>query len=276
MTINKQLFGFGDGGVSTDVPLLDLHILASTGKKKPKVIFITDAAGGNSGYEHYFMKAFGRYPCEPSTFSTFSLPTSDFESYFSEFDVIYASGGNTLAAISLWRAYGLDKVFQKCYDNGTILAGGSAGFCCWMDEVITDSFPGSLTVMKSLGILPYSGCPHYSSRQRRKAYKTAIMDGKIKAGYAADDGAALHFVNGIWHKSVSILPHAKTFKVGMTADGQLEHQKLDTVYLRTHEAAEYFIWDTPTFRDLTKRRGDQEIPEADPTDPVLPQEETSL
>ena len=45
-----------------------------------------------------------------------------------------------------------------------------------------------------LGFLPGSACPHYDGEERRRPVFRALVDGGFAPGYAADDGAALHFV----------------------------------------------------------------------------------
>ena len=45
-----------------------------------------------------------------------------------------------------------------------------------------------------LGFLPGSACPHYDSEERRRPVFRELVDSGFPPGYAADDGAALHFV----------------------------------------------------------------------------------
>ena len=78
----------------------------------------------------------------------------------------------------------------------------------------TDSVAGALTAMPCLGILPGSNCPHYNSEPlRRPTYRKFVAGGKIIEGMAADDGAALHFVDGRLKQAVSSLPKARAWRV---------------------------------------------------------------
>ena len=64
-----------------------------------------------------------------------------------------------------------------------------------------------------LGFLAGSCCPHYDGEtERRSAYHQAIRDG-LPGGYAADDGAALHFVGTELIEAVSSVPNARVYQV---------------------------------------------------------------
>ena len=67
---------------------------------------------------------------------------------------------------------------------------------CWFAESVTDSFDlGQLAALNDgLGLLAGSCCPHYDGEeQRRPTYHRLVAAGKLTAGLAADDGAALVF-----------------------------------------------------------------------------------
>ena len=255
MTTQRECVLMGGGGVDFQNAIIDLYILAQSKRPNPIVMFAPAASMDNSGYIDYFKRAFERYPCRVAILATSDLPTSDLEDYVMQADIIYAGAGNTKNALGLWREWSLDKIFKKAYDSGIIWAGGSAGMACVMQEAITDSL-GGLSVEKCLGILPYSGCAHYSSRVRRKVYKTAVYNGRIGSGYAADEGAALHFVNEELFRSISNMQDAKAFKVGMVK-GKLEHKRLDTIWLNEDSNAERFVWDTDLFRLMTRKRREE-------------------
>ena len=66
---------------------------------------------------------------------------------------------------------------------------------CWFEAGVTDSFGPQLDGMRDgLGFLPGSACPHYDSEERRRPVYRELVDNGFPSGYAADDGAALHFV----------------------------------------------------------------------------------
>lgn len=85
---------------------------------------------------------------------------------------------------------------RATYERGVVLGGISAGMICWFEYGITDSVPGPLTPLRCLGWLPGTACPHYDGEaERRPAFHRLLTAGRVKPGYAADDGTALHFVD---------------------------------------------------------------------------------
>lgn len=96
---------------------------------------------------------------------------------------------------------------------------------------MTDSIPGDLTRLEGLGLLSGSHCPHYDGEaDRRPSYHRLIQSGQIGGGIAADDGAALHYVDGVFHRAVSSRPEAKAYEV-RAVEGHVVETVIPTVYL---------------------------------------------
>lgn len=247
MSKETQIIALGDGGLDTEDPMMDLYILAQSKKKEPKVCLIPTASGDNPGLINLFRKLYSRYPCKTSFLTLFSPHINDIEDFIMSQDIIFVSGGHSRNMMVLWKSWGVDKFLFNAYNNGTILAGGSAGSVCWFDECITDSIPGALSVMKCLGFLPYSNCPHFSSKTRRSAYRHFIERKEIKPGYAIDDYAGAHFVNGSLFRSVSSRPYAKTYNVSIKEDNSFSQKRLKTKWLGYKEYQDDLIFKSPTF-----------------------------
>jgi len=250
--IIKQVFAMGDGGLDDKTPVMDIYILAQSKKTLPKVCFLPTASGDNGGLVKYFYELYKRYPCEPSHFSVFNPSTKDVKDFLLSKDIILVGGGQTKSMLGVWKEWGVDKFLREAYENGTILAGGSAGSVCWFDQCVTDSLPGSLTVMNCLGILPYSNCPHFGSRDRQEAYFRFVTTDEIKEGYAADDFAAVHFVNGKVERCVSSRQYAKVYKLGKDTDGRFYKKKLKTRFLGEKQHQDELIWSAPCFAYLNE------------------------
>lgn len=107
---------------------------------------------------------------------------------------------------------------------GIVLAGMSAGSVCWFEQGLSDSIKaGELHPLQGLGFLPGSNCPHYDGEaERRPVYQRLIAEGKMIDGFAADDGAALHFIDGVFAKAVSSREKARVYRVGRSTDGVRE------------------------------------------------------
>jgi len=225
--MKRQVIALGGGGFSMEPEnlALDRYILSQVGKSPPKVCFIPTASGDAENYIFRFYDSFSKLECQPSYLSLFRLPTADLEDYVLTKDILYVGGGNTRSMMALWREWGLDSILKQAYQAGILLAGISAGGNCWFEECLTDSIPGQVLVWSCLGILPGSFSPHYDGEnQRRPAFHRLLLEGKINAGLAADDGAGVHFVDGQLYRAVSSRSEARVYRVSCQQDQVAEEE----------------------------------------------------
>ncbi|MCM3781525.1 peptidase E [Neobacillus mesonae] len=230
----KQIIAMGGGGFSMepDNLLLDQYILQQANKKTPKVCFVPTASGDADNYVDRFYEAFKKHHCVPAHLSLFDANFRDLESFVLEQDIIYVGGGNTRNMLVLWKEWGLDHILYKAYERGTILTGLSAGSLCWFEEGLTDPIHAPMYKLDCLGFLNGSHCPHYDGEEKRRpGYHSLISEGAMKPGYGVDDGAALHFVDGKLHHSVSSRPIAKAYFVTKNEQNQVMEKTIDAVYL---------------------------------------------
>ena len=89
------------------------------------------------------------YPLVQESFIASSRQTHSWEEALLSVDGIVASGGNTLNQQAIWKAQGIDVALRKCWDNGVVLGGASAGSLCWFEEGTTDSRRPSLVTSAS-------------------------------------------------------------------------------------------------------------------------------
>src|ERR1044072_4053631 len=66
-------------------------------------------------------------------------------------DLIYVGGGSMVNLMAIWRAHGIDEVLREAWEQGTVLAGVSAGAMCWFEAGITDSWAGRLELTTGRG-----------------------------------------------------------------------------------------------------------------------------
>jgi peptidase E len=205
--------------------VLDLARAAS-----PRVCFIPTASGDSADYIARFNAAFERLPCQPSVCSLYALPHEDLRAFILAQDVLYVGGGNTRNLLALWREWGLDVMLREAWQGGAALAGLSAGMICWFQSGVTDSVPGTtgdplddLSPLACLGFLPGSACPHYDGEAaRRPVYQRLVASGALAAGYAADDGVALHYEGTELVRVVSSRPEARAYRVERDGSGARE------------------------------------------------------
>lgn len=226
----RQIVSFGGGGFSMESgnPLLDEFVLGLTGKERPRVCFLPSASGDA---DHYIVRFYRHFPsdrCEASHLSLFrreKAPADPREHLLSQ-DLIYVGGGSITSLMGVWRAHGIDDILRECWERGVILCGLSAGSLCWFTEGVS-TFHGPAQRVEGLGLLPWSNTVHYSSEpERREALFAWLGDGMAPA-FAADDGAALHFIGEDLAQVVASRAGARAYRV------ELRHGHAVTTQLAT-------------------------------------------
>jgi peptidase E len=228
-----QIVAFGGGGfaMEPDNPLLDDYVLSLTGKDRPRVCLIPTASGDSLAWLDRFYELFTEDRCEPTHLALFSRSVDDLYEFLSEQDVIYASGGNTVNLLAIWRAQGLAEVLPRVLAQGTIACGVSAGALCWFERGVTDSYgPGLNPLENGLGFLSGSFCPHYDSDPRRPFTYPEYVRKSGVAGTAVEDGVALHYVDGQLQRVVSSRPDARAWRMTPEA-GEVRVERVDPEYL---------------------------------------------
>lgn len=229
----RQIIAMGGGGFSMEPwnPLIDLFVLKQTGKTKPKVCFIGTASGDAQGYIDRFYASFKKHDCVPSHLSLFRGHTAEIEKFILDQDVLYVGGGNTRNLLTLWRDWGVDKFIRKAYEQGTVLAGVSAGSICWFEQGVTDSIPGRLSSLQCLGWIKGSNCPHYDGEaERRPSYHRLLKNGEISPGLATEDSVAAHFINETLSGFVSSHPEKKAYSL-VLKNGEPVEEVFSPTYL---------------------------------------------
>jgi peptidase E len=226
----SQIVAFGGGGFSMEAgnPLLDDYVVSLTGAERPRVCFLPTASGDA---DHYVVRFYRRFAgsADASHVSLFrrdrSAVETDVARHLLAQDLIYVGGGNVVSMLGAWAAHELGAVLRAAWERGVVLCGLSAGSLCWFAEALT-AFHGEPRRVAGLGLLPHSNCVHYDAEpRRREEYLRFVGDG-MRPGYAAEDGAALHFVGAELARVVASRPHARAFYV----DPDGEHG-LDVAFL---------------------------------------------
>ena len=242
-TRTPQIVAFGGGGFSMEAgnPLLDDYVLGLARRERPRVCFVPTASGDADHYIVRFYRAFSPAVCEPSHLSLFrrdrgaGTVEGDLEAHLLSQDVIYVGGGSVISLLGAWRAHGIDEILQRAWRKGIVLCGLSAGSLCWFAEAVT-AFHGRPQRVDGLGLLPWSNCVHYDGEpERRVEYHRFVGDG-MRGGYAADDGAALHFAGHDLHAVVTSRRGRRGYRVDVQGDEVVE-TPLEARYLGIDEPA---------------------------------------
>jgi dipeptidase E len=240
----RQIVTFGGGGFSMEAgnPLLDEFVLELTGRERPKVCFLPTASGDADHYIVRFYRHFSPARCQPSHLSLFRrerAPAQPREHLLSQ-DLIYVGGGSLRSLIGVWRAHGIDEILREAWGRGVVLCGLSAGSLCWFAEGVSTFHGGSPDRVEGLGLLPWSNTVHYSSEpQRRAALHGWLLEG-MRPAYAADDGAALHFVGDDVAQVVASRKGARAYRV------ECHHGRVVTTQLATRYLGDQSV--VPLFR----------------------------
>ena len=211
-------------------PLLDDFILSRGKGRESRVCFVATASGDSDRMLVNFYTALGPR-CRATHLPLFRREHADVTAFLLDNDVIYVGGGNSINMLAIWRAHGVNTALRRAYDAGILLCGLSAGGLCWFETGVTDSFGGPLAPLEdALGFLPGSFCPHYDGDPRRRpTYQRMVREG-MQSGYAADVGAALHFIDGGLTEVVTSRPQAGAYRLERR-EGDLHEEKLPARYL---------------------------------------------
>ncbi len=229
----RQIVAFGGGGFSMESgnPLLDEYVLGLSGVDRPKICFLPSASGDADHYIVRFYRAFPADRCEASHISLFRREQGpeDLREHLLSQDLIYVGGGSVVSMLGVWRAHGIDAILREAWGRGVVLCGLSAGSLCWFADAVT-GFHGAPQRVDGLGLLPFSNCVHYEpGSARRRAYHDLVRGG-MRAGYAAEDGAALHFVGTELRRVVASRPAAWGYRLDGVGERVVE-MRIATAYL---------------------------------------------
>ena len=158
----------------------------------PRVLFLGTAGGDGERGQVKFFRLFSALGarCDVLPFFPYEMKR-DYARAAREADVIYVGGGNTPAMLAVWREFGFDRVLREAYDEGTVLAGISAGANCWFERYVTDSVPGG-GLSEGLGFVAGSFCPHLDSQAWRQPLLASLSGPAVGAG----EHVIVHFVDG--------------------------------------------------------------------------------
>ena len=205
------------------------YVIALTNKENPRICFMAAASGDDANTIAAWYAAcedLAMRPYVQKVFVASYTSTKTFEENLMGMDAIIVGGGNTLNMMAIWKAQGIDTVLKRAYNEGIVLAGGSAGSLCWFQGGTTDSRPKDLSIVHGLGFIQTSHCPHYHSEPLRKPlYFENILKGRLSPGYAIDDRAGIVFENEKYVRSVAIDDKSNTYYVSVI-DGKIDEKLL--------------------------------------------------
>jgi peptidase E len=177
---------------------LERYLFERAGVPEPRVCFLGTASGDHPEMIARFYAVAEMLPCRPSHLALFhDRDVDDIDAFLDLCDIVYVAGGNTASMLAVWRAHGIDRALAlRAAARDFVVGGASAGGMCWFDAGFTMSFGPLTPLHDGLGWFPGSFNPHAQQPERLDAYVAAVADGSVPAGWAVDDGAALHYIDG--------------------------------------------------------------------------------
>jgi len=161
-------------------------------REAPRVLYLGTANGDGERAQVKFYRLFTELGarCSVLPFYLYEMKR-DYALAAREADLVYVGGGNTSAMLAVWREFGFEHALRAAYDNGTVLAGISAGANCWFERFVTDSVPGG-GVRDGLGWLTGTFCPHLDS----EAWRQPMLAATQGAAFGAGEHVMVHFADG--------------------------------------------------------------------------------
>lgn len=212
--MTTHILAMGGGGFSMsrhgEPTALDRHLLDLSGRSSPLVCFAPTAAADDAVYVNRFLTAYSTLGVRTMVLTVWQGAAESVER-LAQADVVLVGGGSTANLMALWRMHGVDHAITRRVRAGDdlVLGGVSAGAACWFTGCLTDSFGDLRAWRGGTGLLEGSFCPHFDGEaDRAPLFTQAVASGVLPAGWAADDGAALHFTDGALSGALAERPGA--------------------------------------------------------------------
>lgn len=211
VTMGGGGFSMSPDGSATN---LDRYLVELTTQRAPLVCFVPTASADDPNYTRKFLTAYAALGVRTMVLTLWSDASASV-ARLAQADLVLVGGGSTVNLLALWRAHGVDRVLRSMAEaeRPVVLAGLSAGANCWYSSYLTDSFGDLRPMANGLGVLPGSFCTHWDGESyRQPAFTDAVAVGDLPSGYAAEDGAALHWVDGELRGAVAERPGPRVLR----------------------------------------------------------------
>lgn len=193
---------------------LDRYIVELTGKRSPLVCFAPTASADDPQYINKFLLAYGTLGVRTMVLTLWSGARQSVDR-LPQADVLLVGGGSTVNLWALWQAHGVDRAIRaRIASDDMVLAGISAGSAVWYEGCVTDGFGDVSAWTGGMRLLSGSFCPHFDGEaDRAPCFTEAVASGDLPGGIAADDGAAVHYIDGVANRYIAQSHGPRVYKV---------------------------------------------------------------
>lgn len=212
VTMGGGGFSMSERGAATN---LDRYLVEISGKSSPLVCFAPTASADDPQYINKFFLAYSTLGVRTMVLTLWDGSSTASIARIAEADIVLVGGGHTVNLLALWKAHGVDKAIKaRAKEGDVVFAGVGAGGACWYRGCITDTFGDYRAWRGGLNMLDGSFCPHFDGEaERAPSFTDAVASGDLPGGWAADDGAGIHYVDGVATNFVSEAPGKRVYQV---------------------------------------------------------------
>ena len=233
-TAPRQIVAFGGGGFSMESgnPLLDDYVLGLTGAERPRVCFLPSASGDADHYIVRFYRAFSAHRCEASHVSLFrreqgpedlrrapALPGPDLRRRRQRRQPARRLAGARDRRDPA-RSLGGGRHSLRPLGRLAVLVRGGGDRLPRGAEAARGPGPAAVQQLR----------PLRAWRQAPRRPTTASCARGCAPGYAAEDGAALHFVDAELSRVVASRPEARGYRLDVAGQRVVE-MRIATTFL---------------------------------------------
>ncbi|BBF43897.1 peptidase E [Lachnospiraceae bacterium KM106-2] len=196
----SMIITIGGGEIAAKETLvIDQFVVSQSGKTHPKLLFLPTASNDAAGYIEIVQQIYGTtLGCQVDSLCLLhSNPSqTEIEDKILSADIIYVGGGDTVFMMKCWEEQGVTPYLKKASQQGTVLAGLSAGSLCWYQKGHVDSDPitnkegwWDSRPCNFLNLIPAIHCPHYNHKNHERF--DLSMKKESLPGIALEDNTAL-------------------------------------------------------------------------------------
>ena len=201
-----HIVAIGGGEIAeAETEPIDRHVCASTGVDRPRALFVPTASGDAAGYCDAFDEYYGtRLGCRTDHLLIHDggVELDAIRAAIDWADLVYVGGGSVAILLDRWRELGVDELLYDAWQDGTVIAGLSAGAMCWFASGLTDAGAGGSSdtadapyaPVECLGWIPDVAFTPHATPDRRAAFRELIAD-RGGAGLALEDGCAIELLD---------------------------------------------------------------------------------
>jgi dipeptidase E len=214
-----MLIGGGDtgrGNSSYETKEIDEEIVKLTGKENPNFLFIGLASSHSDSYYDTMKKIYKELGCTPVYLKKSNILNNPdiVETKIKDADIIYICGGDSVKLINDIKEYKIDKLLLDAYNNGTVLAGMSAGAILLSNKGFSDSLiargeSDKYEFVNGLNFIDINFCPHYNADPKKTTDLEEYLSKHNEEVYCLENCTALEIIDG----NMSIIKSDKNAKV---------------------------------------------------------------